>query len=76
MRAVIYARYSTELQSASSIDDQVRLCRARIERDGHEVVQVYNDHAVSGATLIRAGIQRAHARCKPRHVRSCLCRGA
>ena len=33
MRAVIYARYSTDLQSAASIDDQLRLCRERIERD-------------------------------------------
>jgi site-specific DNA recombinase len=57
MRAVIYARYSTDLQSASSIDDQVRVCRERIEQDGHEVVQVYSDRAVSGATLIRHGIQ-------------------
>ena len=57
MRAVIYARYSTDLQSASSIDDQVRLCRERIEQDGHELVQVYTDRAVSGATLIRNGIQ-------------------
>jgi len=57
MRAVIYARYSTDLQSASSIDDQVRLCREHIERDGHEMVQVYNDRAVSGATLMRPGIQ-------------------
>jgi DNA invertase Pin-like site-specific DNA recombinase len=57
MRAVIYARYSTDLQSAASIDDQVRLCREHIERDGHELVQVYNDRAVSGATLIRPGIQ-------------------
>ena len=57
MRAVIYARYSTDLQSASSIDDQVRLCRERIERDGHDVVQVYSDRAMSGATLLRPGIQ-------------------
>ena len=57
MRAVIYARYSTELQSASSIDDQVRLCRERLERDGHELVKVYSDRAVSGATLIRPGVQ-------------------
>ena len=57
MRAVIYARYSTDLQSASSIDDQVRLCRERLEHDGHEVVKVYNDRAVSGATLVRPGIQ-------------------
>jgi site-specific DNA recombinase len=57
MRAVIYARYSTDLQSASSIDDQVRLCRERLQRDGHELVEVYSDRAVSGATLIRPGIQ-------------------
>jgi site-specific DNA recombinase len=57
MRAVIYARYSTDLQNVASIDDQVRLCREHIERDGHKLVQVYNDRAVSGATLIRPGIQ-------------------
>jgi site-specific DNA recombinase len=57
MRAVIYARYSTDLQSASSIDDQVRLCGEQIERDGHKLVQVYNDRATSGATLVRPGIQ-------------------
>lgn len=57
MRAVIYARYSTDLQSGSSIDDQVRLCRNSVEQDGHELVQVYTDRAVSGATLIRHGIQ-------------------
>ncbi|MGA8689173.1 MAG: recombinase family protein [Methyloceanibacter sp.] len=57
MRAVIYARYSTDLQSSASIDDQVRLCRERIERDGHALTQVYNDRAVSGASLMRPGIQ-------------------
>ena len=57
MRAVIYARYSTDLQSASSIDDQVRLCRERLAREGHELVKVYSDRAMSGATLIRPGIQ-------------------
>jgi site-specific DNA recombinase len=57
MRAVIYSRYSTELQSASSIDDQMRLCRERLQRDGHELLKVYSDRAVSGATLIRPGIQ-------------------
>ena len=57
MRAVIYARFSTELQSASSLDDQVRLCRERIEQDGHELVNVYKDRAISGASLMRPGIQ-------------------
>ena len=57
MRAVIYARYSSDLQAAASIEDQIRVCRERIERDGHLLVQVYEDRAVSGATLIRPGIQ-------------------
>jgi DNA invertase Pin-like site-specific DNA recombinase len=49
MRAAIYARFSTDLQSAASIDDQVRVCRERIQRDGHKMVQVYSDRAISGA---------------------------
>ncbi len=57
MRAVIYARYSTYLQNAASIDDQVRLCRERIERDGYEVAHVYSDRAVSGASMMRPGIR-------------------
>jgi hypothetical protein len=56
--AVIYARYSSDLQAAASIEDQIRICRERIERDGL-LVQVYEDRAVSGATLIRPGIQAA-----------------
>jgi hypothetical protein len=31
---VIYARYSSGLQRDSSIEDQIRLCRARIEFEG------------------------------------------
>lgn len=31
-RAVIYARYSSDLQSASSIEDQIRICRERAAR--------------------------------------------
>jgi site-specific DNA recombinase len=53
MRAVIYARYSTENQSANSIEDQVRICRARAEREGWTVVEVYADYAISGASAQR-----------------------
>src|SRR5262249_6758194 len=42
----------TDLQSAASIDDQVRVCRERIERDGHKMVQVYSDRAISGANRV------------------------
>lgn len=57
INAVIYARYSTDLQSASSIDDQERICRAYAERQGWRVAKVYSDSAQSGASLMRAGIQ-------------------
>jgi site-specific DNA recombinase len=57
MRAVIYARYSSDLQSDRSIEDQVRDCRALADRNGWQVLEVYADHAISGATLLRPGIQ-------------------
>ena len=31
--ALIYARYSSDLQNAASIEDQVRLCRERLDQD-------------------------------------------
>ncbi len=57
MRAVIYARYSTEHQRAASIEDQVRICRERIEREGWELLQVFQDRAISGASTLRPGYQ-------------------
>ncbi len=32
-RVAIYARYSSQLQKPTSIDDQIRLCRQRAEAD-------------------------------------------
>jgi site-specific DNA recombinase len=49
MRVAIYARYSSEMQSDTSIQDQVQLCRARASREGWNVVAVYHDAAISGA---------------------------
>ncbi len=57
MRACLYSRYSSDLQSASSIEDQVRLCEERAKHEGWEVVNSYSDAGVSGASLIRPGIQ-------------------
>ncbi len=51
MRAVIYARYSTDMQSETSVEDQVRQCRERAERDGHQIINVFSDYAISGSTL-------------------------
>ncbi|SDG25952.1 recombinase family protein, partial [Rhodobacter capsulatus] len=57
-RAAIYARYSTDLQSAASIPDQVRLCRRLCEERGWTVVEVFADEAMSGASHLRPDFQR------------------
>lgn len=58
MRAVIYARYSSDLQSEASIDDQVRVCRDLIVgRCWHEA-KVYSDKATSGANKFRPAYQQ------------------
>jgi DNA invertase Pin-like site-specific DNA recombinase len=56
-RAMIYARFSSDNQRDASIEDQLRVCRARAEREGWRVVAIYTDHAMSGATTMRAGYQ-------------------
>lgn len=50
MRVAIYARFSSDLQDARSITDQVSMARARAEREGWSVAAVYCDAAISGAT--------------------------
>ena len=66
-RAVIYARYSTDLQSDRSIEDQIALCRNYAERNKLTVVESYADRARSGSSAVdRDEWQRlmrdAHAR--------------
>jgi site-specific DNA recombinase len=58
MRAVIYARYSSDLQREASIEDQVRVCRQRIEREGWQLAATYSDAASSGASPLRPGYQK------------------
>jgi DNA invertase Pin-like site-specific DNA recombinase len=56
--ALIYARYSSDLQNSSSIEDQVRLCRERLDQDQIEVRDIFVDRAISGSALqTRSGIQ-------------------
>lgn len=50
-RAVIYARYSSELQKERSIDDQVALCRQYALTNGFDVVEVYFDRAETSASM-------------------------
>ena len=56
-RVAIYARYSSDKQREASIEDQVRLCEERAAREGWKIIKRYSDHAISGASLMRPGIQ-------------------
>ena len=57
MKVALYARYSSDSQRDASIADQLRVCRAHAERQGWHIVEEYTDHAISGASLLRPGIQ-------------------
>ena len=51
MRAALYARFSTDLQRAESIADQLAACRAFCAQNGLTVVAAYEDAAISGASM-------------------------
>ena len=57
MRAVIYARYSSDLQREASIEDQVRECNRLAEKLGCHVIGTFFDSAISGSTDNRPGLQ-------------------
>jgi len=58
MRAAIYARYSSEACSPTSIPDQIASCRRLAEKRGIEVLEdhIYHDDAVSGARNDRSSL--------------------
>jgi DNA invertase Pin-like site-specific DNA recombinase len=53
MRTACYARFSSDLQRETSLDDQIRTCRDFAERHGWRWQQahVYTDAAISGASV-------------------------
>ena len=58
-RVALYARYSSDNQSESSIEDQFRLCREHVKRERWDIAGTYQDAAISGAsTILRPGIQQ------------------
>ncbi|GBR23023.1 DNA resolvase [Kozakia baliensis NRIC 0488] len=57
MKVVLYARYSSDNQRDASIEDQLRACRGYADTQGWTIVDSYSDRAISGASLIRPGIQ-------------------
>lgn len=49
--AVVYARYSSDLQKDRSIDDQIALCKQIAARQGLTVSKIYTDRGLSGASM-------------------------
>ena len=58
MKAVIYARYSSENQREESIEGQMRECYAFAKKNGISVVGEYIDRAFSAKTDRRPDFQR------------------
>lgn len=63
LRIAIYARYSSDLQNPSSVDDQVALCRTLITdqfrgKADPQAALVFSDAAISGSTMRRPGVIR------------------
>ena len=52
LRAILYARYSTDKQRETSIEDQLRDARDRAAREGWQVVAQHGDEGVSGSTPV------------------------
>jgi DNA invertase Pin-like site-specific DNA recombinase len=53
MRVALYARYSTNMQSERSIDDQFAVCEERCLSEAWTIVARYHDKAMSGSSMAR-----------------------
>ena len=58
LRCAAYARYSSDLQSPRSIEDQLRICREYALSRGFTFLEehVYADEALSGVGADRPGV--------------------
>jgi len=64
-KALIYARFSTDLQNERSIEDQITLCRDYASRNNIDVIDVHEDRARSGGSIMgRDGLLRLLDRAK------------
>src|SRR5215470_7106764 len=59
LRVAVYARFSSDRQRETSIEDQVRRCRDFVTRNGGQVSDdlIFADYAISGSSLVRPGFE-------------------
>jgi site-specific DNA recombinase len=65
-KVIIYARYSSDMQSPLSVEDQIALCRKTAEGKGWQVVDVFSDEALTGKKKDRPGFKK---------LKDALCQG-
>ena len=58
MRAVIYARYSSDNQTENSIEGQLRECKSFAENKSIQIIDTYIDRALSAKTDDRPQFQQ------------------
>lgn len=58
MKAVVYARYSTDKQDSNSTAAQIRNCKALIKREGWMLVATHADEGISGSDNERPDYKR------------------
>src|SRR5262249_16953929 len=73
-RVAVYARFSSEKQSESSVEDQVRRCREWGERNGYPLDGglLFPHYAVSGGSLARAGFDALMAKARAGEIDALL----
>lgn len=52
LKAVIYARFSSDMQREESIEAQIRACQEYCNKKHYQVTKIYTDEAKSGTKLI------------------------
>ena len=57
MRAIIYARFSSDLQRDASIEDQLAVCTSLVISKNWTLAKTYADRATSGSTRFRPQYQ-------------------
>ncbi|WP_156383961.1 recombinase family protein [Methylobacterium sp. Leaf456] len=57
IRVALYAQYSSDNQRETSIEDQLRICQERANKEGWTITEAYTDYAISGTSMHRAGVK-------------------
>ncbi|SEJ52039.1 Site-specific DNA recombinase [Pseudooceanicola nitratireducens] len=67
-RVAIYARYSADLQKATSITDQVAMAQKYCDEQGYDVVEIFTDEEITGRHLRRPGFQELKKAVEERRI--------